>query len=142
MAASELELPEQWNQSASHLVRNHGQSPGQLAGVSPVSQNASPQTGVHVQSCGQIRQFSSAALHTPSPQRDAAGFTVHCLTCHKTEDCGMFPTAGTKIAVGCIDCHMPVQESNAIVTASNGKRIKARVRSHWIKVYSDAGISN
>ncbi len=53
----------------------------------------------------------------------------------------MFPKIGPKIATGCIDCHMPVQESNAIVTASNGKRIKARVRSHWIKVYPGTGMS-
>lgn len=43
----------------------------------------------------------STCHNVHEPQRDAAGFTVHCLTCHKTEDCGMFPTAGTKIAVGC-----------------------------------------
>ncbi len=74
-------------------------------------------------------------------QRDAAAFSGRCLTCHKMENCGMFPKIGPKIATGCIDCHMPVQESNAIVTASNGKRIKARVRSHWIKVYPDTGMS-
>ena len=69
------------------------------------------------------------------PQRDAAAFSSRCLTCHKVEDCGMFPKMGPKITVGCVDCHMPVQQSQAIVTASNGKRIPARVRTHWIKVY-------
>ncbi len=53
----------------------------------------------------------------------------------------MFLKIGTKIAVGCIDCHMPVQQSNAIVSDSSGKQIKARVRNHWIKVYPDAGVS-
>jgi len=48
---------------------------------------------------------------------------------------------GAKIAASCVDCHMPVQESKAIVTVSNGKQIKARVRNHWIKVYPDTGNS-
>lgn len=74
-------------------------------------------------------------------QRDAASFSDRCLTCHKTEDCGMSRKMGAKIAMGCVDCHMPVQQSKAIVTASNGKQIKARVRNHWIKVYPDTGIS-
>lgn len=71
-------------------------------------------------------------------QRDAASFSGRCLTCHKMENCGMFPKAGKSIASGCVNCHMPVQESKAIATASNGKRINARVRTHWIKVYPEA----
>src|SRR5258708_7815761 len=74
-------------------------------------------------------------------QRDAAAFSSRCLTCHKMENCGMFLKIGTKIAVGCIDCHMPVQQSNAIVSDSSGKQIKARVRNHWTKVDPVAGVS-
>jgi len=34
---------------------------------------------------------------------------------------------------------MPVQESNLIISNVNGKEIKARMRNHWIKVYSAPG---
>lgn len=73
-------------------------------------------------------------------QRDGAAFAARCLACHKMEDCGMFRKLGAKIAVACVNCHMPVQQSKAIVTASNGKQIKARIRNHWIKVYPDTDI--
>lgn len=53
----------------------------------------------------------------------------------------MYAKLGSKISNGCVDCHMPVQESKAIATDSNGERIKARVRTHWIKVYPNANIS-
>jgi hypothetical protein len=71
------------------------------------------------------------------PQRDAATFSDRCLTCHKSTDCGMSAKLGPKIADDCIDCHMPVQRSKAIVASSNGKQIRAQVRNHWIKVYPD-----
>jgi Cytochrome c554 and c-prime len=74
-------------------------------------------------------------------QRDAAAFSGRCLTCHKMENCGMYSKIGAEIAINCIDCHMPAQQSNAIVSDSNGKQIKPRVRSHWIKVYPETGIS-
>jgi Cytochrome c554 and c-prime len=69
------------------------------------------------------------------PQRDPAAFSARCLTCHKEENCRIFKQMGSRIARGCVDCHMPVQESKAIVSASKGKRMNARVRTHWIKVY-------
>ena len=53
----------------------------------------------------------------------------------------MFLKIGAKILVDCIDCHMPLEQSKAIASDSNGKQIKARVRNHWIKVYPDTGIS-
>jgi hypothetical protein len=69
------------------------------------------------------------------PQRDASAFSAHCLSCHKLEACRVFRKSGPEISTRCIDCHMPVQESKAIMTDSKGRRISARVRTHWIKVY-------
>jgi hypothetical protein len=77
----------------------------------------------------------STCHNVHQPQRDASAFSAYCLKCHKVEACGIFARAGSQISNRCIDCHMPVQESKAIFTDSNGKRISARVRNHWIKVY-------
>jgi Cytochrome c554 and c-prime len=74
-------------------------------------------------------------------QRDVAAFSSRCLTCHNAGDCRIFDKIGSKIADRCVECHMPVQESKAIVTASNGKQTRARIRTHWIKVYPDARVS-
>jgi hypothetical protein len=54
----------------------------------------------------------------------------------------MFLKMVAKIVGSCVDCHMPMQQSKAIVSDLNGKRIAAQVRTHWIKVYpAEAGVS-
>ncbi|MGB6979700.1 MAG: multiheme c-type cytochrome [Candidatus Acidiferrales bacterium] len=68
-------------------------------------------------------------------ERPAASYSTTCLTCHKAENCGMYPKLGSAIAANCIDCHMPVQQSNLIVSDSDAHVVRARVRNHWIKVY-------
>lgn len=77
----------------------------------------------------------STCHNVHEPQRDANAFSTRCLSCHKVEACGMFKKSGVQISNRCIDCHMPVQESKAIMTNSKGERVRARVRTHWIKVY-------
>lgn len=73
------------------------------------------------------------------PQRDAEAFSSRCLICHDLKQDGIHQKLSKKITSGCVDCHMPVQESKAITTDSNGKRIQARVRTHWIKIYPEVG---
>ncbi len=81
--------------------------------------------------------FTCGACHNPhEPEKAAAGYSTKCLTCHQPQQCGEFAKLGPKIADNCIDCHMPVQSSNLIVSELDGKQVKARVRNHWIKVYS------
>jgi hypothetical protein len=45
---------------------------------------------------------------------------------------------GHKIAGDCIDCHMPVEATNVIVSETAGKVVRAKMRNHWIKVYPEA----
>ena len=73
-----------------------------------------------------------------APERIAASYSSRCLTCHEPERCGMSAKLGAQIASNCIDCHMPVQLSNAIVSGVNGSAVNAKVRNHWIKVYSES----
>jgi hypothetical protein len=75
-------------------------------------------------------------VHTP--QREAAGFSPRCLTCHQPKDCGLYPKRGDQIAVDCVDCHMPLQETQVIFSNSNGKTLKPQVRTHRIGIYPDA----
>ena len=71
-------------------------------------------------------------------RRDASSFSPQCLTCHKVKDCGKFKELGAKINNNCVDCHMPVEVSNVIVSDTNGRTVKARVRNHQIRVYPEA----
>lgn len=72
-----------------------------------------------------------------APQRDITAFAASCLQCHQVESCGLFPERGNAIADGCVDCHMPNLPSRTVVSSHEGRQVQPRVRSHWIKVYTD-----
>jgi hypothetical protein len=71
-------------------------------------------------------------------ERPAASYSEKCLTCHRWESCGVAKAMGHKIVNNCIDCHMPVEPTNVIVSETAGKEVRAKMRNHWIKVYPDA----
>ena len=68
-------------------------------------------------------------------QRDAASFSGRCLACHQVQSCGLYPKLGQQIASNCVDCHMPKQQTELIVSSANGKSVRPEVRNHWIKIY-------
>lgn len=77
----------------------------------------------HVNEAGQVKVFSQ-----------------RCISCHTTEHvgtCKMTGTIGNTISNNCIDCHMPLEQSRAIVVLLPGKDAPtpAKMRSHYIKVY-------
>jgi hypothetical protein len=87
--------------------------------------------------CYQNSQLTCTTCHeVHGPERPAASYSVKCLQCHKDQDCGEFVKLGAKIREDCVDCHMPVQDSNLIVADLKGKQVRARIRNHWIKVYA------
>jgi hypothetical protein len=47
----------------------------------------------------------------------------------------MSKTLGPKIAENCIDCHMPKQPTNAIISKTAGNEVRATMRTHWIRIY-------
>jgi hypothetical protein len=70
-----------------------------------------------------------------APERPAASYSNKCLSCHQVESCGMAKTMGHRIAENCIDCHMPVEQTKAIVSETGDKVIRTTMRTHWIKTY-------
>jgi hypothetical protein len=98
--------------------------------------------GSQVELLKKSRCYQSAASMTCSTchnvhvaQHDLTAFSERCLSCHKVESCGLYPKLGRETARNCIDCHMPNQQTNLIVSDSNGRKVKPQVRNHWIKVY-------
>jgi hypothetical protein len=90
--------------------------------------------------CYQDSRMSCAMCReVHAPERAAVAYSEKCLKCRKESECGEFAKLGAKIRDNCIDCHMPAQESNLIFSNLNRKQIKARMRNHWIKVYSAPG---
>jgi len=83
--------------------------------------------------------LTCTTCHDPhTTQRDAAAFSSTCLTCHQAKQCGEFPKLGEKISTNCIDCHMPVQESQVLFSRTNGKLLHPKVRNHLIAIYPSA----
>ena len=70
---------------------------------------------------------------------DAAAFTRFCLTCHQPRQCGEWRRLGDEIAANCVDCHMPLQQSQVLFSNSNGKKLTPEVRNHQIGIYATAG---
>ncbi len=89
--------------------------------------------------CFQASPALSCAMchNVHQTQRNAARYSEYCLICHKTKSCGEFRKLGEKIGRNCVDCHMPIQSSNKIISISNGKLVEAKIRTHWIKVYPE-----
>ena len=88
--------------------------------------------------CFRSSQMTCVTCHdVHRQQRDLAELSGKCLTCHKEQSCGLFPTRGHALVGRCVDCHMPLQSSNLIVSALEGKQERVQVRTHWIRVYLD-----
>ena len=75
-------------------------------------------------------------VHTTGQSLES--YSAKCLSCHNWQSCGMSKEMGNKITNKCIDCHMPVEETNVIVSQTAGQVVHAKMRNHWIKVYADA----
>lgn len=89
--------------------------------------------------CYQASQMTCITCHdVHATQRDVKQLSGKCTTCHQEQSCKLFPTQGHAIAGRCVDCHMPLQASNLIVSALEGQSKQAMVRSHWIRVYRDS----
>lgn len=88
--------------------------------------------------CYQSSQMTCVTCHdVHREQRDVRQLSQRCVTCHEEQRCGLFPTYGHALAGRCVDCHMPVRESSLIVSGLEGRQERARIRSHWIRVYPD-----
>jgi hypothetical protein len=71
------------------------------------------------------------------PQRDADAFVSRCLTCHQVASCRQFPKLGHAIDGKCVDCHMPLQQTEKIISSLNGRKVQPMVRNHQIAIYPD-----
>ena len=113
--------------------------------VVPEPGNTDTQPNVHGDQVGLLKKsrcyqsspnMSCSTCHdVHAKEMPAASYSVRCLSCHRAEGCGMFKTIGAKIANNCIDCHMPVQSTSAIISETVGRSIAPKMRTHWIKIY-------
>ena len=69
-------------------------------------------------------------------------YSQKCLGCHSWQSCGLAKKVGHQIVNQCIGCHMPVEETNVIVSQTAGQVVHAKMRNHWIKVYPAPQLSS
>jgi hypothetical protein len=90
--------------------------------------------------CYRESQMTCITCHdVHQTQRDPKELSGRCLACHQEQSCKLFPKEGHALKGRCVDCHMPLQESNLIVSGLEGKEERALVRTHWIRVWPDSG---
>jgi hypothetical protein len=73
-------------------------------------------------------------VHKKEPGLEA--MSQHCLACHKVEPSPTHAKVGEAITKNCVDCHMPRLESKVVYLNVDGKKVRPRFRSHWIRIYS------
>ena len=116
----------------------------------PNPADAEPHPDVHGNQVGLLKR-SLCYLRSPAmtcstchdvhaPERSAASYSDRCLRCHQWQSCGVSKKLGSRIAENCIDCHMPLRETNAIASVTAGKVIRTSIRSHWIQVYYNENV--
>ncbi len=123
-----------------------GQPLDQYFAPAPLDPSAQPD--VHGNQVG-LLQKSRCFLASPSmscstchdvhaPERAAAAYSSRCLSCHRWQSCGEAKKIGASIVRNCVDCHMPLQQTHAIVSVTAGRILRTSIRTHWIKVYPDS----
>jgi hypothetical protein len=80
----------------------------------------------------------STCHDTHAVEKVATSYSAKCLTCHAWQACKVAKSIGLRAKENCIDCHMPVEKTNVIVTQTAGEELHASMRNHWIKVYPEA----
>ncbi len=107
--------------------------------LKPIPVDTTQQPEVHGNQVGLLKRsrcylasptMSCSTCHdVHAPEQAAAAYSSRCLSCHQATACGMAKTLGPKIAENCIDCHMPKQPTNAIVSKTAGKEVRATMRT-------------
>ena len=75
-------------------------------------------------------------VHTTGQRIEA--YASRCLTCHQWQSCGESHKLGASIQGKCIGCHMPLQQTDSIISVTAGEQVQATMRTHRIKVYPQA----
>jgi hypothetical protein len=94
--------------------------------------------------CFKMSGMTCSTCHDPHKNENGEiiSFSQKCMSCHNEVHgnfCKMKDVPAEILKQNCIDCHMPVQASRAIVFLEQGSNIPktAFMRSHYIKVYPD-----
>jgi hypothetical protein len=113
--------------------------------LEPNSLDRTAQPDVHGNQVGLLKR-SRCYLSSPgmscstchdvhAPERTPASYSSRCLQCHQWQSCGVSKTMGYRVVQNCIDCHMPLRKTQAIVSVTAGEITQASIRTHWIKIY-------
>lgn len=77
----------------------------------------------------------STCHDTHAPEHTADSYSSKCLSCHQWQQCGEAKRIGASIKARCVDCHMPIEPTQVIVSTTAGEQLHATMRNHWIKIY-------
>lgn len=71
-------------------------------------------------------------------EKAAATYSQKCIACHTWQACKVASSLGERARGNCVNCHMPVEKTDLIVSQTAGEELHASMRNHWIKIYPQA----
>ena len=74
-------------------------------------------------------------VHKPEP--DLTTLSERCIHCHQAQGAGEHAQMAAAARKNCVDCHMPTLETKVVELDVNGKTMRPRLRTHWIRIYSE-----
>lgn len=90
--------------------------------------------------CFQQTEMTCVDCHNPHrlERGDIAMFSQRCISCHEVQVCGMSEELGAAISANCIDCHMPIGESDQLRLDTATDSIFPAMRDHFIRIDREA----
>ena len=90
--------------------------------------------------CFRASNMTCATCHdVHRTQRDTRELSARCLGCHQAASHEPVATQSRQALMSrCVECHMPLQTSNLIISEHEGRAERPTVRTHWIRVYPDS----
>ncbi|TWU05072.1 multiheme c-type cytochrome [Stieleria varia] len=88
--------------------------------------------------CFQETEMACADCHDPHKHErgNKRLFSERCMKCHEVSECGMNdqPVDGLDLAANCVDCHVPVKESERMRMELGSESVFPPLRDHFIRV--------
>lgn len=90
--------------------------------------------------CFQESEMTCADCHNPHQlERGNMGlFSQRCLQCHDVTQCGMSGQIGERIVDNCVDCHLPLRDTDKLRFETKDGKLFPPLRDHHVRIDEEA----
>ncbi len=86
--------------------------------------------------CFQESEMTCADCHNPHQQErgNMRLFSQRCMECHDAQHCGMAEQIGDRIVENCVDCHMPLRNTEKLKFETAAGKLFPPLRDHHVRI--------